>query len=111
MIPGVGTDFPDMIVPMEQVAAIPLPLQPRNREEDEDNLVLDPVAAIDYEEKEFRDDQMDSHKQVETVDDGNFEVDWYKNVNKGEQYAETRQEDSGHACRISTQVRRGFGPS
>lgn len=68
MFPGVGTDLLDLIVHLDQATSI----LPEGIKED-NTYVPDNVAAIEYKEGEWQDDQMDRQKEVKTVNDN--EVD------------------------------------
>lgn len=40
---------------------------------------IDTVSAVQYNEKEFGEDQMDMHRDITTINDGKLDTDWRDN--------------------------------
>lgn len=81
----VGTDGPDIIVYLDQAAIT----APKERKQ-EGKSVAGTVAGVQYTEKKLPEDQVDRHKEVETVNHNNLHEEWRANVNFGAQYIENR---------------------
>lgn len=61
-IPGTGTDLPNVIIPLAREAVFPR-------------------KTIHYKDRESKEDRIDRHKLIETVDRKDLEIDWRDSVN------------------------------